>query len=61
MQKLPIFTAVRLPTEQAHALKALAVQAGCTESELHRRALASFLAAQVTVTRPPTEVKHDFA
>lgn len=60
MQKLPVFTAVRLPTEQAHALKALAAQAGCTESALHRQAIAAFLAAQVAIKRP-SEVKHDAA
>lgn len=48
MQHLPILTAVRLPAEQADALKRLSAATGRTESALHRQAIATFLAAQVT-------------
>lgn len=57
MQKLPVLTAVRLPAEQADALRSLAVNTGHTESELHRRALATFLAAQVTGAPPSQQTQ----
>lgn len=53
MQKLPIFTAVRLSVEHADALKRLANATGRTESALHRQAIATFLAAQVGA--PPSQ------
>lgn len=52
MQKLPIFTAVRLSEEHADALKRLAAATGHTESALHRQAIATLLAAQVTGAPP---------
>lgn len=48
------FSALRLPSEQAAAVKALAAKTGCTVSEIHRRALASFLAAAELAAEPPT-------
>lgn len=46
MTRLPIYQPVRLPAEQAYALRALAAMNNCTVSELHRQAIATFLAAQ---------------
>ena len=57
MSKLPILTAVRLPTEQADALKRLAASTGRTESALHRQAIATFLAAQVTGAPPAQQTQ----
>lgn len=47
-------SALRLPSEQAAKLKSLAAKTGCTVSELHRRALVSFLAAAELAAEPPT-------
>lgn len=62
MQRLPILTAVRLPAEQADALKRLSASTGRTESALHRQAIATFLAAQVTgapATHPPQGARRE--
>lgn len=52
MQKLPVFTAVRLSVEHADALKRLANATGRTESALHRQAIAAFLSAQAAGAPP---------